>query len=42
MANAKGITVKVGIVTDKVQRKLRAIEKHFEALADELEEIDKD
>lgn len=40
--NTEGITVKVGMNTDKVQQKLRAIAKHLEALDDELEEIDKD
>lgn len=42
MEDVKGITVKVGIDTDKAQQKLQAIAKHLEALADELEEINKD
>lgn len=40
MANVKGITVELGINTDKVQHKLRAIAKHVGALADELDAID--
>lgn len=40
MANVKGITVELGMNTDKVQQKLRAIAKHVGALADELDAID--
>lgn len=36
----KGITVSVDMDTDKMQLKLRAIAKHTEALADELDVID--
>lgn len=39
MAEAKGITVNVEMNTDKLQMKLRAIAKHAEALANELDEI---
>jgi transposase-like protein len=41
MAEAKGITVDVLMNTDKLQRKLKAIAKHAEALANELDAIDK-
>lgn len=34
--------VEVHIDTEKLQRKLRAIAKHLEALADELEQIEKE
>ena len=40
MGNVKGITVELGMSTDKVQQKLRAIAKHAGALADELDRID--
>ncbi len=39
MANLKGITIDLGL-SDKSVLKLRAIAKHAEALADELESID--
>lgn len=39
---AKGITVSIDMDTDKMQLKLRAIAKHVGALADELDNIDKD
>lgn len=40
MAEAKGITLVVGMNTDKLKLKLRAIAKHAEALANELDAID--
>lgn len=40
MTEVKGITVEVGMNTDKVQQKLRAISKHAGALADEQDRID--
>lgn len=40
MAETKGVTVNVELNTDKLQMKLRAIAKHAEALANELNEID--
>ncbi|WP_193767041.1 hypothetical protein [Lysinibacillus parviboronicapiens] len=40
MTEVKGITVEVGMNTDKVQQKLRAVSKHAGALADELDRID--
>ena len=39
MANLKGIKIHLGL-SDKSVLKLRAIAKHAEALADELEKID--
>ena len=39
MPNLKGITIDLGI-SDKSALKLRAIAKHAEALADELDDID--
>ena len=39
MASIKGITIELGS-TDKSVMKLRAIAKHAEALADELDDID--
>ncbi|MEK3728629.1 hypothetical protein [Lysinibacillus sp. FSL W8-0953] len=38
---SRGITIEVGVDTDKLQLKLRAIAKHVGALADELDGIDK-
>lgn len=38
MANVKGITIELGL-SDKSALKLRAISKHTEALADELDRI---
>lgn len=35
------VSITVGMDTDKLQQKLRAIAKHTEALANELDEIDK-
>ncbi|MFY0521177.1 hypothetical protein ACOMCU_25615 [Lysinibacillus sp. UGB7] len=40
MAKAKDITVSLDMNTDKMQLKLRAIEKHAGALADDLDRID--
>ena len=39
MAKVKGITIELGL-SDRSVQKLRAIAKHCEALADELEVID--
>ncbi|MEH7392581.1 hypothetical protein [Bacillus sp. JJ1474] len=39
--NNKGLSIEVSAYTDNLSAKLRAIAKHAEALADELEEIDK-
>ena len=40
MAEPEGITLKMEMNTDKLQMKLRAIAKHAEALANELDAID--
>lgn len=40
MKETEGLTITVGMNTDKLQLKLRAIAKHAEALAKELDEID--
>lgn len=37
---SRGVTIEVGVDTDKLQLKLRAIAKHAGALADELDAID--
>lgn len=37
---SKSLSISVDMVTDKMQLKLRAIAKHAEALADELDQID--
>lgn len=37
---SRGVTIEVGVDTDKLQLKLRAIAKHVGALADELYRID--
>ena len=36
------LSIQIDLNTDKLQLKLRAIAKHAEALADELERIDKE
>ncbi|MBL3644022.1 hypothetical protein JMN23_16840 [Bacillus sp. RHFB] len=36
------VSIAVNMNTDRLQRKLRAISKHTEALVNELDEIDKD
>ncbi|MGE7129569.1 hypothetical protein [Lysinibacillus xylanilyticus] len=41
MAKVRGITIELGF-DDKSKLKLRAIAKHVEALADELDNIDND
>lgn len=40
MTKVKGITIELETNTDKMQLKLRAIAKHTEALANELDAID--
>lgn len=42
MEKKSKVSIAVDMNTDSMQRKLRAISKHTEALANELEEIDKD
>ena len=42
MAKMEGINIDLNMDTDKLQRKLSAIAKHSEALAQELKEIDAD
>ena len=40
MAEAKGITIELDMDTNNLSAKLKAIAKHAEALADELDAID--